>query len=137
MHIDMELIVAESEFKAVRSRGPGGQNVNKVSSAAVLRWNWRQSTLLTPFRFQLLEAYLSKLEGQDPYLWVRSDEFRDLPRNKARCVEKMEEILLAAFHIPKARRATKPTRSSQRRRVDGKKHRGQIKSGRKRFSSDD
>ena len=114
-------------FKAVRSRGPGGQNVNKVSSAAQVNWDMEHSLLFTPEQKERLRAKLAPLMTNEGYIQFRADEFRDLERNKQRCLEKLAELVRAALFVPKKRRPTKPTRSSQKKRVEQKSHRGEIK----------
>jgi ribosome-associated protein len=123
----IQLIEREVVFIAVRSRGPGGQNVNKVSSAALLLWDFNLSFMISAeqkarIRFKL-PSHINK-EGQ---IYLRSDEFRDLERNKARCLEKLDALLKQAFHQDKPRRPTKPTRASKIRKLDSKKNRGDTK----------
>ena len=117
----------EVVFKAVRSRGPGGQNVNKVSSAAQMSWEFEHSLLLTPEQKSRVRFKLANLITTEGVLMLRSDEFRDLERNKVRCLEKLAAHVQAALHVPKKRRATKPTRASQVRRRDKKSRRGEVK----------
>jgi len=74
--------------------------------------------------------------NNEAQVFLRADEYRDLERNKSRVVEKLEMFLLKALHKPKTRRATKPTRASKVRKLDGKTHRGDIKKGRKKVSWD-
>lgn len=124
-------------FKAVRSRGPGGQNVNKVSSAAVLYWDYRYSRLLTEFQKQRLTDRLQSAINAEGQIFMRSDEFRDLEQNKSRCLEKLGALVEQALHIPKKRKATKPTYSSQRRRVESKSKRGETKRLRRKVGHHD
>lgn len=119
-------------FKAVRSRGPGGQNVNKVSSAAQVNWDLEHSLLFTPEQKARLRVKLAPLMTNEGYIQFRADEFRDLERNKTRCLEKLAELVAQALFVPKKRKATKPTYSSQRKRVESKSHRGEIKKLRKK-----
>lgn len=114
-------------FKAVRSRGPGGQNVNKVSSAAQMTWAFEHSLLLNEQQKYRVREKLHNLITGEGVLMLRSDEFRDLERNKARCLEKLAAFVASALHVPKKRKATKPTRSSQVRRRDEKSKRGEVK----------
>lgn len=114
-------------FKAVRSRGPGGQNVNKVSSAAQINWDLEHSLLLTPQQKDRLRVKLAPLMTNEGYIQFRADEFRDLERNKQRCLEKLAELVREALFVPKKRKATKPTYSSQKKRVEQKSRRGEIK----------
>lgn len=120
-------------FKAMRSRGPGGQNVNKVNSAAMMIWKF-QSSSYSDEKKELIRTKLSEQINKDGEFYIRSDEFRDLERNKERCLEKLRLLLKKAFHIPKTRRKTKPTFSSVNKRIDSKKNRGDIKKGRQKVS---
>jgi len=117
----------EVHFVAVRSRGPGGQNVNKVSSAAVLYWSFQTSNLITDHQKALIRQKLQSSINKEEQLYIRSDEFRDLERNKARCLEKLQGALSLVFHKPKKRTATKPTRSSKLRKLESKNRRGETK----------
>lgn len=118
----------ELSFEFTRSGGPGGQHVNKTSSAALLRWNILSTeAFTTPQK----ERLISKLKySQSGDIIIRSEEFRDQERNKARCLEKLNDILVKALHIPKKRKATKPTRSQKEKRLKGKKIRSEVKKSR-------
>lgn len=133
-----EQILREIDFTAVRSRGPGGQNVNKVSSAAVLYWCPVTSAALLQDQRQRLMARLGATLNKDEFLMMRSDEYRDLPMNKSRCIEKLFALLEATLHVPKKRRATKPSRSSREKKMDSKTKRGDVKRlrGRIRYDGD-
>lgn len=111
----------ELEFTFVRSSGPGGQNVNKVNSKCQLRWNVVSSASIPAY---LRDRVLGKLQSKLTLagdLVVASDVYRDQPRNKEDCQKKLQEIVLAACRVEKARKATKPTRSSQRKRESSKR----------------
>jgi ribosome-associated protein len=120
-------------FRAVRSRGPGGQNVNKVSSAAQINWDLEHSLLFTPEQKERLRLKLAPLMTNEGYIQFRADEFRDLERNKQRCLEKLAELVRSALFVPKKRKATKPTRSSQKKRIEQKSRRGEIKKLRRKL----
>ena len=125
--ITVEQLRSEVYFLAVRSRGPGGQHVNRTSSAAQVFWDFRFSKLMTDpqkARLALAAANVTNSEGQ---IYLRSDEFRDLERNKTRCLEKLAELVAKGLHVPKRRRATKPTYGSKMRKLDGKTRRGDTK----------
>src|SRR5688572_19145454 len=109
-------IETEVQFTAVRSRGPGGQNVNKVSSAAFLTWDYRNSQGINEEQKHLVHTKLRNHLNKEGILYLRSDEFRDLGMNKSRGLEKLQSLLEQAFHKPKKRRATKPTRASKARK---------------------
>jgi len=129
-------IVNEIQIVAIRSRGPRGQNVNKVSSAAQLFWNYLDSNGLSAYEKSLVAVKMANQINKEGQVYLRADEFRDLERNKARAIEKLEAFLRLALHRPKTRRATKPTRSSKERKLDTKARRGVIKKGRGRVSWD-
>lgn len=118
-------------FKAVRSRGPGGQNVNKVSSAAQLDWYFEFSQLLTDDEKRRVRNKMANWINSEGSVGVRSDEFRDLERNKVRALEKLIEALKSALHVPKKRKATKPTYSSKIKRLKSKSQRAEVKRGRR------
>jgi ribosome-associated protein len=112
---------AEFEFTYARSSGPGGQNVNKVNSKAVLRWQATKSpSLPEAVRTRFLAKYGSRLTG-DGELLITSERYRDQPRNIDDCLEKLREMLLSVAVAPKKRKKTKPSRASKERRLDSKK----------------
>ena len=120
----------ELEENFIRASGPGGQNVNKVSSAVQLRFNVLGSPSLTDWaRERLLRG--SQLT-KDGVLIITAQRFREQERNRADARERLVEIIRAAATRPKPRRATKVPKASKRKRLDGKKHRAQIKQGRGR-----
>lgn len=132
-NIYLDVIKTEVEIKYVRSSGPGGQNVNKVNTKAVLRFNPGLSNAYSAHTKSLiLEKLQSRLTGEGE-LVIMSDRFRDQAKNREDCFEKLEQILRTAAHRDRERRDTKPTRSSKRRRLDGKAKHGDKKAGRKKI----
>jgi ribosome-associated protein len=126
----------EFEFTYARSGGPGGQNVNKVNSKATLRWAVATSSSVPDdIRRRFFARYGRRLTAEGELLIV-SQRFRDAGRNTADCLEKLREMLAAVAVAPKVRRPTKPSRGSQRRRLDTKRRRSSQKSSR-RFAGDD
>ena len=122
----------EFRFDFARSGGPGGQNVNKVASKALLRWTPSASPSLPPaVRDRLLRALASKLTTEGEWL-VTSQKTRDQGRNVEDCLDKVRQAVLAASIPPKIRRATKPTLGSQVRRVEAKRGRSVVKKLRKK-----
>ena len=117
----------EFRFEFARSGGPGGQNVNKVASKAVLRWNPGTSpSLPEPVRARLLAALASRLTTEGELL-VTSQLTRDQGRNVEDCLEKVRRLVLAAARPPKARRPSRPTFASKLRRVEAKLRRSAAK----------
>jgi ribosome-associated protein len=117
------IAVSEIELSFARSSGPGGQNVNKVNSKAVLRWNLLSSPSLSEdLRTRLKARLQSRLSG-DGDIVLASDRFRDQPRNREDCLTKLAEILAQAASIVKRRKTSKPSYSSiQRARESKKRH---------------
>ena len=129
--------LSELEFAFARSSGPGGQNVNKVSSKAQLRWRPGDSlSIPEELRFRVL----SKLEPQltvDGDLLVISQLHRDQPRNKDDCLEKLRAIVVASLVVPKARKKSKPSRAAKARRLKEKKIGSAKKENRRSPGADD
>lgn len=123
----------EVRFTAIRAQGAGGQNVNKVSNAAHLRFDIRASSLPEAVKARLLAWPDSRITA-DGEVVIKAQEHRSLEMNRADALARLQALVDEAAHVPRARRATKPTRSSQRRRLEGKALRGQIKAGRGRVS---
>jgi ribosome-associated protein len=128
-HIQIPL--AEFEITFARSSGPGGQNVNKVNSKAILRWAVRSSRRLPDaVRQRFLQKYGNRLTTEGELL-VTSQRFRDASRNSHDCLEKLRVMLLGVAHPPKSRRATRPTRGSVERRLQGKRRQSAAKQDRR------
>lgn len=120
----------EIEFTFVRSSGPGGQAVNKVSSKARLRWNPHASPAL---RWDIRERFLARFGNkltETGDLVLASDRHRDRLQNRDDCLDKLREMLLEVAYPPKQRKATKPTFGSKQRRIRAKKERKEVKRGR-------
>jgi len=116
----------EIEFSAIRAQGAGGQNINKVSNAIQLRFDVRASTLPEPIKAKLLALRDQRLTS-DGVIVIKAQQFRSLEKNRGEAIARLAEMVTAAAHVPRTRRATKPTRSSQRKRVENKLRRGQVK----------
>jgi len=122
---------SEVELTYAASGGPGGQNVNKVASKAVLRWNPGRSAALDEADRAYVLARLSSRLTTDGDLVIASDRHRDQPKNVADVLERLRDVLRAALLRPRTRRKTRPTRASQERRLGAKRRRSETKKGRR------
>jgi ribosome-associated protein len=134
LEINDRLRIPEEEFSwtFVRSGGPGGQNVNKVASKAVLRWDLANSPSLpedVKVRLRTLQRRRVTGEGE---LVLSSQRYRDQDRNRQDCLEKLREMILAAAARPRPRKATKPSRGAKEARLREKKRRSGVKTERRR-----
>ncbi|XGC79475.1 alternative ribosome rescue aminoacyl-tRNA hydrolase ArfB [Bdellovibrio bacteriovorus] len=126
--IQVQIPFSELEFTYARSRGPGGQNVNRTNSAAILRWNlWNSQVINSEVKEKLAIKLYGKLT-EDGDLIIRSDVHRDQDQNRSECIKRLHETLRKALFVPKKRIATKPTKSAQRKRLETKKIHSEIKS---------
>jgi ribosome-associated protein len=132
----LQIPLREFEFTFARSSGPGGQNVNKVNSKALLRWPLTTSpSVPEPVRQRLLAKCRRQITVEGDLLIV-SQRFRDAGRNAADCLEKLRAILAEAAVPVRPRRPTRPTRSSVRRRIEDKRRLSQKKQRRGSADSD-
>lgn len=117
---------AEVAFSAIRAQGPGGQNVNKVSCAVHARYDVAASSLPEAVKARLLATRDSRI-SQDGVIVLKAQQSRSLEQNKLDALRRLQELVDAAAAVPIARRATRPTLGSQRRRLDAKSKSGQVK----------
>jgi ribosome-associated protein len=120
-------LAREVSFQAQRSRGPGGQNVNKVASAVMLTWDYASSPLLDAGQKARIGQKLAALLNSRDEIQLRSDEFRDQERNKARALEKLAERVAQALFVPKRRKPTRLSRAAKARRQETKVQRSHTK----------
>jgi ribosome-associated protein len=126
---DLAIDPSDIEISFVRASGPGGQNVNKLSTAAQLRFNTRGIAVPDDAR-----ARLDRLAGQrmtkDGVIVIQAQRFRTQERNRADAIDRLLELLREAMTRPIPRRPTRPTKASKQRRLDSKKRRGDVKARR-------
>ena len=120
-------LLQELHFEFTRSRGAGGQHVNRTESAVILRWNLIETKAYFGIEKERLINKLSSQLTNEGELLVRAENFRDQDSNRKEAIRRFEEIIAKALFVPKKRIKTKPTKSSQRKRLDTKKAHSQKK----------
>lgn len=120
---------SEVEFSAIRAQGPGGQHVNKASTAVHLRFNIHASGMPPAAKERLLASADTRI-SVDGMLVIKAQGSRSLENNKADALSRLREIVAQACHAPKRRKPTKPTMGSKKRRLEGKTQRSAVKAGR-------
>ena len=120
--------IPESEivFSAIRASGPGGQNVNKVSSAIHLRFDVRSSSLPDAVKAKILRMRDTRISTEGVIV-IKAQKFRSQEKNKLESLARLDELLQKSQHVETPRRQTRPSKSSVRKRLEGKKKQGSVK----------
>jgi len=131
----IEIPSHELEFEAIRAQGAGGQHVNKVSTAIHLRFDIRASSLPEFYKEKLL-AFADQRITNDGVIIIKAQSYRSQDKNRDDALQRLKQLIKKATVVKKARRATKPSRNSQKRRMDSKSKRGKVKSLRRKNNYD-
>jgi ribosome-associated protein len=134
LHVNEQITIPDSEFTFTysRSSGPGGQNVNKVSSRATMHWNVRDSQSLPPaIRQRFIERFRNRITVEGAVV-IHSQRHRDQLRNAQDCLSRLQTMILSVEKPPTPRKKTRPSRGANQRRLKDKKQRSERKQNRRR-----
>lgn len=129
----VSILESEIDISAMRSQGAGGQNVNKVATAIHLRFDINASSLPDRYKERLLNLNDNRIT-QAGIIVIKSQEYRSQEQNREVALSRLQELIKSAVVVPKKRFKSKPTRSSQRKRLDSKTKHGQIKAMRRKIT---
>ena len=135
--MDLDQLIKELKFKAIRSGGAGGQHVNKVSSKIVLFFDVASSQVLSYDEREVLLINLQTKLTKENMLILNCDESRSQHKNKEIIVQRFLQIIENGLKVPKKRKATKPSKASVKKRLENKKKQASIKANRKKPNTDD
>ena len=122
----VQLLEDEVEFIAIRAQGAGGQNVNKVSNAIHLRFDIGASSLPEEIKVRLMQLRDQRVSAEGVVV-IKAQAHRSLERNRVDALTRLRELIARAAFVPTVRKATRPSRSAQQKRVDSKVRRGMVK----------
>ncbi len=136
LQISQNIVIPDEEIdlSAIRAQGSGGQNVNKVSSAIHLRFDIKASSLPDEYKQRLLQLRDQRI-NKEGVIVIKARQYRTQEKNRQAALERLQEMIKNVAVVPKARKPTRPTRNSQKRRMDNKTQRGRTKALRGRVDS--
>ena len=139
LEINSNLVIPDSDlsFAFIRASGPGGQNVNKVSSAVQLRFDMAGTTALSDAVKSRLRALAGRRVTDDGAILITARNQRSQDHNRREALERLADLISRALIVPKTRKATKPTRASKERRLESKTRQQQTKKARRSVRWDD
>ena len=121
----------EFQFTASRSGGPGGQHVNKVNTKVTLRWSVKKSLVIDDEQRAIINIKLAKVTNSEGEVVLSAEGSRSQLQNREEVISKLDVLLTNAFFIPKKRKATKPSKTSVKKRLDSKRKQGEKKKWRR------
>ena len=134
-HITSKVTIADNEIKisAIRAQGAGGQNVNKVSNAIHLRFSINSSSLPDPLKERLLQLNDQRINSEGVIV-IKAQQYRSKEKNRDEALKRLFKLVESVSNVPSKRRITRPTISSNRKRLDSKTRHGQIKAIRRKVT---